>query len=76
MPRGDISAWRAWAEHAQPELRELFNAKSRDCMKAVRRRYPVDCGPGHHRYQDMRLDTISALNELACQLQEKQNAFD
>lgn len=70
------AAWRAWAAEAPPHLLEDFNRNSYGVMKEVRKRFPVDCGNRHPQYQDLRRQTVEALNLLACQLEEENDAGD
>jgi len=70
------SVWRSWSEHAAPELVELFDGRSNECMRGVRAQYPPDCGPKHPQYSDLRRDCVNALNRLSEQIQGEADALD
>jgi hypothetical protein len=65
-----------WAQHASPELLQLFERGSLARLQCVRRRYPSDITPDHHAYQLMKHDCTAALDELAGELEEKDCAVD
>jgi len=60
------AAWRAWSEEAAPELLERFDRQSLEVLRSVRHRFPHDCGPQHPAYQELRWQSIEALDAL-CQ---------
>jgi len=71
MNSSDTAAWKAWAAAASPELRQLFDSSSRSCLAEVRHRYPPACGPNHHRYHELRAESVEALDCLALTIQSE-----
>jgi len=66
--------WRSWAERAAPELLEDFNKRSGKAMKAVRATYPANVVHGTGEYQNLRRETVDALNRLAAAIQGEYDA--
>jgi len=65
------SPWRSWSEAASPELLELFQGRQLECLREVRKRHPARCVPGTSDYSDLRQESVDALDQLACDIQEE-----
>jgi len=74
--RGDPEAWRSWSRNAAPELRQLFDKRSAECLSAVRRRFPPDCSPTNDKgdYHRLKHECRLALSELAADIEEEHHA--
>jgi len=70
------SVWRSWSENASPELLEDFEARSKECIREVRGRYPAHLGAGTSEYETLRRECVRALNCLTETIQGEYDADD